>query len=104
MGFASVSVPGVHAAHRKQRHLDRHTEATTPQRALGSLQGGHHRQSLFTVAQGRLAGSDALHEVLAFQPERLPPDDVWDDDFPVAVSELELAVVVRDRTLHALVV
>src|SRR5262249_31222247 len=74
------------------------------ERAVRSLKGGDHSHSLLTVTKRPVAAAHAVQEVLAFEPERLSPGDVWNHDFAASVGELKLPAVVSDRVLDALVV
>src|SRR5215813_11123533 len=99
MGALPVAVHCFRASHRQCRHLDRNAHTTTAQRAVRSLKSGDHGHSLLTVTPRPVAAAHAVQEVLAFEPERLPPGDVWNHDLAASVGELKLPVVVGDRVL-----
>src|SRR5256885_15865588 len=98
----AVAVPAVQllGPRHHRGHLDRNAQAAVAQGALRGLQSGDHGQTLLTAAQRLAATADAVEEVLALEPERLPPGDVRDDDLSVAGGGVEIAPGVRGRTPH----
>src|SRR6266568_2716465 len=78
---------------------------TRRERGVGGFENAHNLEALASIGKGHPAGTDALEEMLVFQPQRFRARKVRNRDASVAIRQLELAKAVRVRgCVHTAVV